>query len=379
MLRINRNRVGGPALSGTFGCPFAISCRLDMPIAAAHHRTMKSHFHSGVGRYAFVLLVLGALVGACGGSGPSPSASSGNKPTVVVQSPVDGAVLPVGGDVGIAGAASDTVGVDHVALFADGVSVASSPVGQPAALMPFSLTWPAPPAGPHVLQVIAYRADGTTSDPAVINVVVGAGGSVPVVSGGSLSPSSFPPPSSGGGLVTPKPTKKPKPSKSPRPPTTTPTQTPAPPPTPTPTPDSNGNAPDDSDAEPYEILLTPNNTACPPIESGAPVTASGCIWEQISAPAGDTIDELEFTQAPETSYRYGLTACSDTSDTTAWSDSGEDLTSAFGCMEFNDKTSSGGNPGSQPIFVGFGTTGAQTYNVYQFTVYQCQFADCADQ
>ena len=122
-----------------------------------------------------------------------PGASAGNKPTVVVQSPTNGAVLPVGGNVAVTGAASDTVGVDHVSLFADGVSVASSPSGTAAPLVPFSLTWLATPAGPHVLQVIAYRADGTPSDPSVLNVVVGGSASFPVISGGSLPPFSFVP------------------------------------------------------------------------------------------------------------------------------------------------------------------------------------------
>ena len=251
------------------------------------------------------------------------------------------------------------------------------PPSQPSALTPFSLTWLATPAGPHVLQVIAYRADGTPSDPAVVNVVVGSG-SFPAVSGGSLAPITAPP-ASQPGLITPKPTKKPRPSKTPAPPTTTPTETPPPAPTPTPTADSSGNAPDDSNDEPYEIALTANNTACPAIDTGVPVTAVGCIWEQISAPAGDISDELEFTQAPDTSYRYGLTACSDTSGATAWSDSGDDVSSGFGCLQFNDKTSSGGNPGSQPLFVGFKTVGAQIRSVYQLTVYQCKFADCASQ
>ena len=67
--------------------------------------------------------------------------------------------------------------------------------------------------------------------------------------------------------------------------------------------DTNGYAPDDSNDEPYEIELKPNNKACPPIDTGVPVTASGCIWEQISAPAGDMTDDLEFTQAPDTSYQ----------------------------------------------------------------------------
>jgi len=108
---------------GTFGCPFAIRSRLDTFVAANHHRQMTSHPRSGTGRFALAALALAALIAACGGAGPTPSASSNvNKPTVVLQSPANGAVLAVGQNVTVAGAASDTVGVDHVALFADGAS-----------------------------------------------------------------------------------------------------------------------------------------------------------------------------------------------------------------------------------------------------------------
>ena len=176
------------------------------------------------------------LIAACSSAPAGPSASAGNKPTVVIQSPANGAVVPVGQNVTVAGAASDTVGVDHVALFADGVSFASTPASQPADLVPFSLSWLATPAGPHVLQVIAYRADGTSSDPAVINVVVGASGSG---SGASLPAFSFPV-ATQPGVKTPAPTKKPKPSQAPTlAPTTAPssTSTTAPTNTPTATPD----------------------------------------------------------------------------------------------------------------------------------------------
>jgi len=323
-----------------------------------------------------------ALIAACGSSTAGPSASAlGNKPTVVVQAPANGAVVGVGQNITVVGAASDTVGVDHVALFADGVSVASSPAGQPAPLLPFSLTWLATPAGPHVLQVIAYRVDGTPSDPVVINLVVGAAGSG--VGGSGLF--SFPVASAPGGLITPAPTKKPKPSKNPATPTPVPTPsatgTPTPAPTPTtpvPTMDSSGQAPDDSDAENYEITLTPNNTSCPPIDTGAPVTASGCMWEQISTPAGDTSDLLEFKQDRNTTYRMGLTSCSDTSNTTYWSYTGQPSTT--GCMVLGNRDSGGGDPGSLIIQVGFlSTVTEQTYNLYQFTVYQCAFANCASQ
>ena len=141
--------------------------------------------------------------------------------------------------------------------------------------------------------------------------------------------------------------------------------------------DASGNAPDDSNDEPYEITLIPDNTACPQIDTGAPVTATGCIWEQISAPAGDTSDDLEFTQAATTTYHVRMTACSDTSGTTEWSISGDNHT--YGCMDSFDRTSSGGNPGSLPITVTFGSVAVQTYNLYQLTVYQCKFANCANQ
>jgi hypothetical protein len=314
--------------------------------------------------------VVAVLAAGCS-SAPAPSATAGlSKPLVVVQTPVNGAAVATGASLAVSGAASDQVGVDHVTLFVDGAAVATTPSGQPATLVPFNLSWLATVDGPHVLQVIAYRSDGTASDPAIVNVVVGAGGSVPIISAGSLPPPSFASPSSGG-LITPKPTRRPRPSRSPRPPRPTPVAVP------TPTPDASGNAPDDLDFEPYQIELLPNNKACPPPDTGGPVTASGCIWEQISAPAGDVLDELEFTQEPETSYRYGLTACSDASGAIRWSDSDEDVSSGLACMNFAGKTSSGGNPGSQPIWVGIGAVAAQTYSVYQFTVWQCRFEDCA--
>jgi hypothetical protein len=332
-----------------------------------------TYHRSGRRGVLVVLGVMSAFVAACTSAAPTPAASVGNKPTVIVQSPANGAVLPVGGNVAVTGAASDTVGVDHVSLFADGVSVASSPSGAPAPLVPFSLTWLATPAGPHVLQVIAYRADGTPSDPSVLNVVVGGSASFPLVSGGSLSPFSFVP-ASQPGLVTPKPTKKPKPT--PPPATPTPPPTPTPVPTVLPSPDSNGYAPDDGDNEPYEIELVAHNNECPAVDTGGPITASGCLWEQISSPNGDSSDDLEFTQAPDTWYHVVLTACSNASGT-LWGPTDDE---SLACMASLDHQSSGGNPGSFPITVKFPTPAStQTYNLYQLTVYQCKFANCGTQ
>jgi hypothetical protein len=322
-----------------------------------------------------LVAVLVALVVGCNAA-PAPSATSianADKPSIVIQSPADGAQLPLGQDVSVSGAASDGMGVDHVELFVDGVSAGSTPAGQSATLVPFTINWLAAPSGPHTLQAVAYRQDGTASDPASVSVTVGTSASTAPSSPSSLAtptPVSIPSPT---GTPTPTKTPAPKPSKTPRP---TRSPTPAPTPPPEVTPDPSGNAPDDIDNEPYEIVLMPNNDACPPIETGVPVTASGCIWEQISAPAGDTSDDLEFTQNPNTTYHLRLTWCSDTSDATLWSLFEPDESSATGCMDSMNRTSSGGNPGSLPFSVFFGPVAAQTYNVYQFTVYECQFAGC---
>ena len=336
--------------------------------------------------------VLLALLAACGSSPASPSASSlGNVPTVVVTSPVNGAVVGLGQDVAVAGTASDTVGVDHVALFADGVSVASTPSGAPAPTVPFTLTWLATPAGPHALQVIAYRADGTSSEPAVVNIVVGASGSGLLGSGLF----SFPVASAPGGLITPPPTKKPKPSKTPAtsptaPPSTTatsaptdtptaaPTDTPSPTATPLPTPASDGTAPDDSASEPHFIDVEPTTTNCPVDPNGPPVTAVGCTWEQISAPAGDSTDELDFTPIASASYQLYMTSCSDVSGETRWGVVG-DSGALIGCNNWEDEVIGATAPATVAIVITFAAAPVQLYNLYQFTVYQCQFYNCGTQ
>ena len=342
------------------------------------------------GRSLLAGLVVAAFVAACGGSAPSPNATSGNKPSVLVQAPTNGAVVPVGSNVDATGAASDTVGVDHVALFVDGVSVASSPSGQPTPLLPFSLTWLATPAGPHVLQVVAYRADGTTSDPAVINLVVGAGGSFPSGSGGP-PPFSFVP-ASQPGLITPPPSKKPKPTKAPvqstapttqptsatSAPTGTPTPSPTPTPTPLPTPNSDGTAP--VDTEPHIIVLDPLNAAgCPADSTGIPMAAIGCVWEQLSAPAGDSTDELDYAFVPNASYKIQMTSCSDASDLTVWLTPSQDPSLVTGCTDWLVLNTGPTASGMQMIVVTFSAAPSQLYNLYQYTVYQCQFANCATQ
>jgi Big-like domain-containing protein len=318
---------------------------------------------------------------ACSSAPSVPSASAGNKPVVVVQQPANGALLAPGQNV-VSGAASDTVGVDHVTLLVDGVSVASTPPGVPATLMPFMLNWLATPGG-HMLQVIAFRADGTQSDPAVVQVTVGA-----TASGLPASFATFALPTVGL-PSTPKPTRKPRrtqaptiaPSQAPTllPTTNTPTATPAPPTAPPsmpPTPDANGYAPDDTTSEPRQIVLAASNVACP---AGPPASAVGCVSEQISAPAGDNADQFFIVLAANTSYMFKMTSCSDQSDGTVFEYPGQDPSLVNGCGDWAILTTAATAAAQISFDVKFGTVGGQTYNQYQVTVYQCAFANCGTQ
>lgn len=323
---------------------------------------------------------------ACSGAPPAPSASAAvDRPVVVIQQPADGALLALGQNVVVSGAASDTVGVDHVTLLADGVSVASTPSGAPATLVPFALNWLAGPGGGHTLQVIAYRADGMASDPVAVQVAVGPTGSgVPVASFITFAPFPSLPVSS---APAPKRTKKPKGSQQP---TIAPTATPPPlptagtptdtppttPPTMPPTIDPTGTAPDDTASEPYQIVLVGSNDACPP---GPPASAVGCLTEQVSAPGGDTADQLFFVPAANTSYMIKMTSCTDQSDTTIWRIPGQNTTLITGCGDWLVLTYGAPPAATSNIEVTFGAAGGQTNNLYQYTVYQCAFANCGNQ
>ena len=328
------------------------------------------------------LLVLSLVLAlACTGAPPAPSGSpAGNKPLVVVQQPASGALLGTGQTAVVSGAASDTIGVARVELLVDGVSVAGvEPAGTPSLLLPFSFNWIAV-AGIHTLQVTAYRADGTASDPAVIQVNVGATASgLPGASFLSFAPvPTLAPPSAARPDRTRRPRRSRMPSIAPtdtptNTPTTAPTATPTTAPTATPTIDPGGTAPDDSAVEPHPIVLVATNPACPP---GPPAAAVGCITEQISAPGGDTTDDLYFVPVANTSYQLKLTACSDTSDATVLV--GGDPSIPLGCGDWFNVTTGPTAPAQVTVTVRYGTVASQTYNQYQFTVYQCTFANCGN-
>ncbi len=290
---------------------------------------------------------LGLVVLACGGPAPGSPLASGNKPMVALQAPANGVQVAVGSTVAVSGTASDSVGVNSVVLFADNVSVANLPAGQPTQSLPFNLNWTATVPGSHTLQVFAYRADGTPSDPAVVQVMVGGVGS-----GGELPTSlaSVPVVTFAPGAST-KPTKRPRQSRQPSlqptlppeqpslPPSNPPTALPTLPQTPTPIPvitiPPGGLAPDDTAFEPHLITLSDCSVQVCPVG----VLAMGSITEQISAPGGDIKDQLYFVPQASKSYKIELTSCSDVSDGTVWKPTLSTDTMVTGCGDWSSSSS----------------------------------------
>jgi hypothetical protein len=319
---------------------------------------------------------LAALV-SCGGPTLVTPGASGNKPTVIVQSPVNGTQVAAGATVTVAGSATDSIGVAQVILFVDGVSAATAQSGQPTPTTSFALTWAATTAGSHTLQVFAYRADGTSSDPAVVQVVVGPGvsGLLSGSPGASLLPLPSLPP-----LVSSNPTKKPRASSIPTlpptpapslpqtsPPTPTPTATASSTPTPVPVPTipPGGLAPDDTALEPHQIGLSDCSVQiCPP-----GVLAMGSVTEQISAPGGDVTDRLYFVPEASRSYKIELTLCSDVSDGTVWKPTASNDTLVTGCGDWLVLQFSSSPPAQSFIDVTYAAVSGQMYNAYVYTVY----------
>jgi hypothetical protein len=95
--------------------------------------------------------------------------------SVTIQSPADGASLPVNVPVTISSVASDPngPGVARVELRVNGqpVDESESP-GGPQAGFSAAQVWTPTAEGEATIMVIAYREDGTASPPAVITVMV---------------------------------------------------------------------------------------------------------------------------------------------------------------------------------------------------------------
>lgn len=133
--------------------------------------------------FKFIWLVVAAwLMAACNLPGvggddptvtPTPIEEDQGKPGVVIDSPPSGSTAAMGEEVFVQSTSTDTVGITRVDLQVDGTVVRSDNTPEETPQPQFSLlqAWTAAP-GDHTLSVIAYRADGTASDPASVTITV---------------------------------------------------------------------------------------------------------------------------------------------------------------------------------------------------------------
>src|SRR5689334_12554736 len=124
-------------------------------------------------------LMLTVLLAACnlgnsGTQGGSQSVISG-APVVRIAAPLPNATYLEGVSVNIQAAVSNAgADIDRVEISIDGTVAATLPKPNSAGTPTFSVaqTWTATGAGQHSIAVTAFRADGSSSAPATVNVTV---------------------------------------------------------------------------------------------------------------------------------------------------------------------------------------------------------------
>ena len=123
-----------------------------------------------------LMLALSACNLMSSGATPTPNRYI---PTVQFQFPMDGITVIEGTDLQVQLVAHDPngSGVAQVDLLVDDVlHQEASPVERPAVpIFTVDMNWLASGVGLHSMTAIAYRTDGTTSEPTIIRVNVAAG------------------------------------------------------------------------------------------------------------------------------------------------------------------------------------------------------------
>jgi Bacterial Ig domain len=169
----------------------------------------------------------GNPIGAPNGT-PTPFAAGG-PPTVVIASPATGTTGATGQTITFDVRASDSypVGVARLELFAGETLVdrALTPGGANKASFGAILEWTPLLPGPYQISAVAYRADGTASEPAIVRLVI-TGPAISALPSQTLVPLITPSPSL---IPTFSPIPTPSPSPTPKP-TPKPTKAPTPPP-----------------------------------------------------------------------------------------------------------------------------------------------------
>jgi hypothetical protein len=219
-------------------------------------------------RLSLITALVGLIVLACGSPSPTPSptAAAGGQPTIVIEFPASGTPTMVSQPLSVVVRAVDTVGVSRVDLRVGDILVDSvrAPGGVPQTNFVATLQWVPSAAIDVTLAAVAYRADGTASEPATVLVQVLHDGSAPTPGETpTTSPEASPDPGASPGLTpspAPRPTLPPFATPTPEPATPTPepaTPTPEPatpmPATPTPEPET----PEPETPEPETPTPTP--------------------------------------------------------------------------------------------------------------------------
>jgi uncharacterized protein YgiM (DUF1202 family) len=139
------------------------------------------------------LLVLSlVLLAGCGGKdgGGTATSSDVQPPTVVVNAPVQQAILPAGQAIPVSVIVNDDQSIARIELYVDNSLIESrvTPTGSVLTTKSEQFTWSASIVGPHTLQVRAYDATGPMGASAIVAVEVRAG------SGGEPAPEPTSPP-----------------------------------------------------------------------------------------------------------------------------------------------------------------------------------------
>lgn len=122
-------------------------------------------------------------------AGQTASPSGIGKPLVAISSPAADFKGTVGQTLQVQSLSTDDIGVTRVEMLVDGVVVRSDTAPDPSGQKSLALlqNWTPGQPGPHKITLIAYRADGTASDPANLTITVGA-----AAGGAALTPTSGP-------------------------------------------------------------------------------------------------------------------------------------------------------------------------------------------
>ncbi len=137
----------------------------------------------------FLIGLIALLAGCTLNSAPANQPVSG-EPVVRIVSPQPNATYLEGVAVNIQATVSNAgTDIDRVEIVVDGSTVATvpSPNADGAALFNATYGWSAAGVGAHTLGVTAYRADGTSSTPATVEINVIAANGTPGTSGAAQS------------------------------------------------------------------------------------------------------------------------------------------------------------------------------------------------